>query len=105
MWSLLKFTLITNTIAAFVILAARLLSNDVADMLIVDLMFITGVLFWLMSTVVRLGDKRFKKAKTSHEVTLTDPQIVLKSNNLATRFLAAGVPGILGAIIVGSIFY
>jgi hypothetical protein len=105
MWSLLKFTVITNLIAAAVIATARLVSGYMASLLIVDLMFLTGVLFWLMSTVVRLSDKRFKKARASHEVTLTDPQIVLKSNNLATRFLVAGVPGILGAIIVGSIFY
>jgi hypothetical protein len=63
------------------------------------------VLFWLISTVIRLGDKRFKKAKASHEVTLTDPQIVLQSSNLATRFLVAGLPGILGAIIIGSFIY
>ncbi|WP_196160222.1 hypothetical protein [Reinekea sp. G2M2-21] len=101
MWSLLKYTLIYNLIAATVIIVLRLASPYVASFMWIDTLFLTGVFFWLISTIVRLSSKRFKKEWNRNEVIVTDPQIVLHSNSLAARFLAAGLPGILGAIIWG----
>ncbi len=101
MWSLVKFTVISNAIATTVIFVLRLLSDYVASWMVIDLMFITGVLFWLISTLARLGSKRFKKEWQKNEVVLTDPQLVMHSNSIATRFLVAGIPGIAGAIIWG----
>lgn len=101
MRNLMFFTLWTNALAAAVWFIARLVSSYVASWLVIDLMFLTGVFFWFISTVVRLSSKRVKKEWNRNEVTLTDPQIVISSNNWATRFLVAGLPGILGAIIWG----
>lgn len=101
MWSLVKFTILCNAVAAVLVFSLRLVSDYVASWLVIDLMFLTGVFFWFISTVVRIGSKRFKKEWQRDEVILTDPQLVLHSNNIATRFLVAGLPGILGAIIWG----
>ena len=101
MGSLIKFTVLSNAVAALLIIVTRQFSDYLASWAWIDLMFITGVLFWFTSTVVRLSSKRFKKEWNRSEVIVTDPQIVLHSNSIAARFLAAGLPGIVGAITWG----
>jgi hypothetical protein len=102
---LLRFTLLTNALAALLLALAYWLIPAVNQIKIVDLMFLTGVLFWLISTVVRISSKRYKKEWKRHDVTLTDPQLVMQTNNLAFRFLIAGILPIAGSIIVGTIYY
>jgi hypothetical protein len=97
----LFFTLWTNALAAVLWILLRFLSDTIASWKVIDLFFLTGVTFWLISTIVRLSSKRVKKEWNRNEVTLTDPQLVISSNNMATRFLIAGIPGIAIAIIWG----
>jgi len=105
MFSLFKFTLAANLLVAIILMPAYLFIPFVGATKVIDITFLSGVFFWLISTVVRIGQKRFRKEWRSHEVIVTDPQIVLRSNSWALRFLVAGVPGISGAIIWGAFFY
>ena len=104
MRDLIKFTIFCNLLAIVLIFLVRMISHNVATWKPIDLMFLTGVFFWLMSTLVRLGGQRFKQDWERNETIVTDPQLVLHSNSLAFRFLIAGVPGILGALVWG-VFY
>lgn len=98
---LLIFTLWTNALAAALIFLLRLISPYLASWKLIDLMFLTGIGFWLLSSVVRLSTKRFKKEWNRNDVELTDPQLVISTENLATRFLIAGLPALVGALIWG----
>lgn len=105
MLSLLRFTLLSNLAAALLVALLVWLSDYVASLKLVDIMFLTGVCFWLVSTLIRLSSKRFKKEWNRDEVIVTDPQIVMHANSWALRFLIAGLPGIVSAIILGQIWY
>ena len=101
MLNLIKFCVLANISAFALTCLAYFTIPPVGQMKVIDLLFIIGVLFWLISTVVRLFNKRVKKEWNKDQVTLSDPQLVISTDNLATRFLIAGMPGILGAIIWG----
>lgn len=105
MFNVFKFVVLTNLAAAIVVTLAYFFIPVINNMKPVDLMFIVGVTFWVISTFVRIGNKRFKKEWQRNEVITTDPQIVLHANSIAAKFLAAGVPGIAGSIIWGTFFY
>lgn len=101
MRQLVLFTLWTNALAIALIALTRLISPTIADWKLIDLMFLTGVFFWFLSTVVRLSNKRIKKEWNKTEMSLTDPQLVISSDSLATRLLIAGLPALLGSLIWG----
>lgn len=101
MRSMFFFVVAANAIAAVLVSILSLFVPFLQAMKVIDLMFFTGVIFWLISSVIRLGSQRVKKDWKRDEVIVTDPQIVLSTSNLAARFLIAGIPGIAGAIIWG----
>lgn len=98
---LLSFTLLTNAAALAVLILLRLISPTLAALKPIDLMFLTGVFLWLVSSVVRLSTKRMKKEWNRNNMELTDPQLVISTDSLATRFLVAGALPLAGAIVWG----
>lgn len=98
---LIIFTLLTNAATLAVLFALRLISPTVAALKAIDLLFLTGVLLWLVSSVVRLSTKRMKKEWNRNTMELTDPQLVISTDSLATRFLIAGAVPLATAIVWG----
>ncbi|EAR07438.1 hypothetical protein [Reinekea blandensis] len=101
MQRLIVFTVLSNLLALMVVFLLRVLVASIAAMKPIDLMFLTGVAFWLVSSVIRLSTKRLKKEWNRNEMELTDPQLVISTESLSARFLIAGAFPLLGAVIWG----
>ncbi|WP_320822584.1 hypothetical protein [Reinekea sp.] len=105
MWSVLKFSLFANLAAAGLLALLYLGVPQIHQAEPIDLLFFTGLLFWLGSTLVRLSNRRFKKGLRADDIGLTDPQQVLQANSLALKLLLAGVPALLVAVLGALLFY
>lgn len=105
MRQILLFTLLANAIAAAVLLLSYWLIPPMSNVKPVDALFLTGLLFWCLSTVIRLSTKRVKKEWNRNEVIVTDPQVVMHASSWAFRFLIAGIPGIAVSILLGTLIY
>jgi len=105
MGSMLKFSLLANLAAAALLGLLYGAVPLIQQAEPIDLLFFTGLLFWLGSTLVRLSSRRFKKGLRADDVTLTDPQLVLQANSLALKLLLAGVPALLMAVLGALLFY
>jgi len=105
MRSLFLFTLASNSLAFVVVALSYFLIPALQNFKPIDLMFLTGVLFWLVSTMIRLSNKQVKKEWHRNEVITADPEYVIRGKSLAFQFLIAGLPGIVGAVVWGLVAY
>jgi len=105
MWSVMKFSLLANLAAAGLLGLLYAWVPQIQQAEPIDLLFFTGLLFWLGSTLVRLSNRRFKKGLRADDVSLTDPQLVLQANSLALKLLLAGAPALLVAVLGALLLY
>ncbi len=105
MLAILIFTALSNLCALIIVSLSYFVLPFMQSVKPIDAMFLVGIFFWAISTVVRLSAKRVKKEWNRNEVIVTDPQIVIRSSSWAFKLLIAGIPGILGSIVWGTFFY
>ncbi len=105
MKDLFKFIFYSNLAAAVIATLGYFIVPFIGQQKIVDILFIIGLLFWAISSLTRLGNRRYKTNTNSYEVVINDPQHIMRTDHLATRLLIAGIPWLATALIVGFIFY
>ncbi|TCS38149.1 hypothetical protein [Reinekea marinisedimentorum] len=105
MRQIVTFTLIANAIAGALLALCYWLIPAMSSVKPVDALFLTGIFFWCVSTIMRLSTKRVKKEWNRNEVIITDPQLVMHASSWAFRFLIAGIPGIVASIALGTLIY